>query len=234
MASTINLQATVTWSLPYIDYQPLTIGGPDPAVTNANLVKQTMLGPPFTWPWNRVESAPIDCVAETQDYVAALDDFGFIEMAWVEFDGDIKEVKNKRTISKDGTFGRPEFIAAQLDDNAGNITFRLMPCPDKAYVLTVVYQRKASKVLSLAGLWSPIPDELSYIFNYGFLALGMPLTDDPQFQTFNDRFIAHLLSAQDGLDEMQRNIFIANWLDVTKQIQRSGMQAQQGTLSRTR
>lgn len=234
MSSTINLQQTMNWALPYIDYQPLDIGGMEPALTNANIIRQTILGPPFSWPWNRVENSATTCEVGEQDYQMALSDFGFLETAWITLGGKKFELKLKRRLSQDGSEGRPEFIAVQLDDNNGNITFRISPQPSQAFTLTVVYQRKALPLVTFASRWDPIPDELSYIVNPGFLALSMPLVDNPEFATFNDRFIAHLLSAQDGLDEMQRNIFIANWLDVTKQIQRSGLQVQQGTMSRQR
>lgn len=234
MGSNVNIQQTVTWTSPYVHYQPLSIGGLDPAITNANLVKQTMLGAPFTWPWNRAESPGIACSIGTQDYPQALPDFGFIEKAWITIDGDTKELTNQRTLSKDDTKGRPQYISAQNDDGAGNITFRLMPRPSKACILNVCYQKKSNPIVSLGSRWTPIPDELGYIYQFGFLALGLMVTGDVRFPIFNDRFIAHLLGAQDGLDEMQRNLFLGTWLDVMRTVQRSQTQLQQGTASRSK
>jgi hypothetical protein len=242
MASTLNLQQTLLWTGPFLHYQPLTIGGTEPAVSNANLVKSTILGPPFTWASNRAESAPITLIPGTQDYLVNLPNFGFLEKAWVTLTTGVApnttttttEITVSRGLSKDSTSGRPDHIAVQLDDNAGNITFRLMPDPDQAYTLTVCFQQKALPMTSLASLWNPIGDELSYIFNFGFLAMSLILTGDARFPIFNDRFISHLLGAQDGLDEMQRNIFLGNYLEVMRQVQRNGMQTQQGVMGRAK
>jgi hypothetical protein len=228
MASTINLMQTILWTGPYVHYQPLAIGGPEPAISNANLIKSAMLGPPFTWPWNRNEPPAIELIQGTQDYTAALSDFGFIEKAWVNDGTETKEIEVKRTLSKDTSQGRPEYVSVQLDDNAGNITFRFMPCPDQDYTFTPSYQQKATPFTSLANRWNPIPDELAYIFQPGFLAMSMLVPGDSRFPIFNDRFVSHLLGAQDGLDEMQKSIFIGNWTDVMRQVAGSQMKNQQG------
>ena len=236
MPATINLQQTILWTGPFVRYQPLVIGGTEPSMSNANLIKQTILGAPFTWPWNRAETAPINCIVGTQDYAAALPTFGFIEKAWLEdpVSHEVKEISLKNGLSKDSTKGRPGHISVQNDNGAGNITFHLMPAPDKAYILTVLFQQKAIVMSSLANRWDPIPDELGYIYQYGFLALSMMITGDARFPIFNDRFVAHLLGAQDGLDETQKNIFIANWTDYTKQVLRAQITPQQGIQSRGR
>src|SRR5271170_5456756 len=52
---TIQLKATLEWAKRYIANRDATIGnGVEPAITNANLILQTILGPPFRWRWNRV------------------------------------------------------------------------------------------------------------------------------------------------------------------------------------
>lgn len=242
MSSTISLLNTILWTGPYVHYQPLAINGQHPSIANANLVKQTMLGSPFAWPWNRVETDPITIVVGQQDYTAVLPNFGFIEKAWLTFTVgtspnviiEIKEIGVKTSLGRDSTLGRPEYISVLKDDGQGNITLRLMPAPEIACTLTVQYQSKSLPMRSLGSLWFPIPDELSYIVNYGFLALSMMVTGDARFPIFNDRFVSHLLGAQDGLDELQRNIFLGNWLDVMKQTSRAGLQSQQGTLSRAK
>jgi hypothetical protein len=234
MASTLNLMQSVLWTGPYIGYQSLVIGGMEPAMTNANLVKQTILGAPFRWPWNRSETEAINVTKGTQDYVQALPDFGFIEKAWLTIGTEIKEITVQNGLSRDSSGGRPQFISTQTDDGLGNITFRLLSSPGQDGSLNILYQRKSALMSSLASRWNPIPDELSYIANFGFLALGMVVTDDARFPIFNDRFIAHLLGLQDGLDETQRNLFLNTWLGVTKQVQRAAMMPQQGMQSRGR
>lgn len=228
-----NLQATLNWCLPHLGYQPLTIGGLEPALSNANMVKQTILGPPFCWNWNRA-TLPIVCTLNIQDYVEALSDFGFIEKAWVQNADatDIKELEVENALAATKEKARPRFVAAQNDDSAGNITFRTMPKPDEAYTLSVLYQKKTVLMTSLASLWSPIPDELSYIFNFGFLALSSILNNDPRFQVFNQRFLSHLLGNQQGLDEMKRNIFLGNWLEITKAAISAQVKTTQGNAAR--
>jgi hypothetical protein len=229
----LNLQATMLFAAPYIGFQPMTIGGLEPALTAANIVKQTILGAPFTWAWNR-GSATIACVQGTQDYVKALSDFGFIEKAWAtSADGNsIYEMQVKQPLSKSKETGRPDFISAQLNDGAGNITFRTLVAPQEAYNIEVLYQKKAVLMTSPASLWYPIPDELSHIFNWGFLALATLLVEDGRSERFMQRFIAHLLGAQDGLDAMQKQIFLGNWLEITKSLQRATQSAAQGTQAR--
>jgi hypothetical protein len=229
MPATQNLQATLNWCLPHLGYMPLTVGGMEPALSNANMVKQTILGPPFCWRWNR-GTTTLNVSNAAQDYIAALADFGFLEKVWIDTDGqtDIKEFENVNVLSATREKSRPKQIAAQEDDGAGSITFRLMPIPSVDGVVTVLYQKKAILMTSLASFWDPIPDELSYIYNWGFLALSSILSNDPRFPIFNQKFLSHLLGNQQGLSEMQRNIFLGNWLEITKAAMVAQLKTQQG------
>lgn len=233
MPSTVNLQSVVNFCAPYINYQPTSIGGNEPALSAANLILQTILGPPFTWRWNRA-TVVFPCVAGQQDYVQALPSFGFIEKATVTTaDGtDIKEIEVQNVLSKSKESGRPSSVSAQIDDGAGNITFRFQVVPEQVYSVEITYQKKATPLLCLASLWTPIPDEMAYIFNYGFLALVTMLVNDSRWPIFNQMFTAHLLGAQDGLDEMQRNIFLGRWLEITKAAERANLKTQQGVAAR--
>jgi hypothetical protein len=58
-------------------------------------------------------------------------DFGFMEKAWVkEVDNsDLKELEIRTSLAASVEKARPQFISAQSDDNAGNISFRLMSPP---------------------------------------------------------------------------------------------------------
>ena len=67
MSTTRNLQSSALFALPFIGYQPVNISNSEPAVTAANLTKQTILGPPFKWNYNRGEfSFPTE--PNDQDY----------------------------------------------------------------------------------------------------------------------------------------------------------------------
>lgn len=237
MPSTENLQSAIAWCAPYLAFQPLAIGGPEPALTIGNVILQTMLGPPFCWRFNRATAAPFTCLTDgTQDYSVAISDFGFIEKAWLQdpASGPYRELVYKSPLARTSEKDRPLHICDQGDDNAGNITFRLMPAPDQAYPVSVQYQRKAALMLSLASTWAPIPDEFGYIYKWGFLALAAMLRNDSRFPIFSDKFVSHLLGAQAGLDEMQRNIFLGNWLEVTRAALRSDLMTKAAATARTR
>jgi hypothetical protein len=235
MPSTLNLQNTINFTAPYINYQPTTIGGMEPALSAANIILQTILGPPFSWRWNR-STVSVLCVAGQQDYVETVADFGFIEKATVtSADGkDIKEIEVQNILSKSKDPGRPNYVAAQFDDGNGDITFRFQKVPEQAYTAEITYQKKATPLLCLASKWSPVPDEMAYIVNYGFLALITILVNDARWPIFNQMFTSHLLGAQDGLDEMQRNIFLGRWLEITKAAERAQLKTQQGVAARQR
>lgn len=237
MASTITVQNTVTWAQGYLFSQPVSLGSAlEPAITVSNIVKQAMLGPPFSWRWNRATPAAFALTAGTQDYAKALADFGFLEKAWINDGTNTKEITEiVDLLSNETVQGRPDqAIAAQLDDNAGNITFRLTPAPDAAasYTAQLVYQKKATLIAALATTWTPIPDELSYIYQYGFLGMALAFNKDPRAQIYDARFIAHLLGCQGGLSEMQKNIFLGKWLSTGLEVGTANQRASMGVQGR--
>src|ERR1700723_2552450 len=114
MASTIELQGTYNWAYGYTQFEPLSVtaAAGEPALTNANTVYQTILGPPFRWNFNRA-TATFTCVAGQQDYPTTVANFGFIESASRTLSGStfaIQEVK--QDISADSNSGPPKAIAA--------------------------------------------------------------------------------------------------------------------------
>ena len=234
MSSTLNIQATLDFTLPYVKFQPMTIGSQDPALTAANMTLQVMLGPPFQWRWNR-NTASFACTPGQQDYTVAISDFGYGEVASIaDTSGANTEITFKKVMALDGsTNAQSAFIATQGDDNAGNITFRLTPPPDQAYTATVTYQCKAPQILSLAGTWAPVPDENQYIYNWGFLAMAAMLTGDSRLPMYSQKFIGHLLGAQSGLTEREVNIFMGTYLQRTGQVASAGLMTQQGVTART-
>lgn len=238
MASTITLASTVAWAQTFTRYQPLTVGANnEPAITNANVIKQTIVGPPFIWNWNRASDSSTSTAAGTQDYTIALAAWGFVEKVTVtDATGVVTELEIKQVISADsaGTLNRarPNFVSVQTDDDAGNITFRLMPVPDAIYALTVVYQKSPALFTTTAALWSPIPDKYQYIYSRGFLALAMSLVDDARFTVEHTRFLASLLGASEGLSETEKSIFMGNALGNNAQMQAGQIRTQQAAQAR--
>lgn len=245
MASTFNLQATANWVLPQVGYKPINIGPQsEPLMTSANLILQTILGPPFCWRWNRAEFTfnitkasvpPTSPPTGGTDTVAAVPTFGFIERASListAAGGKYWPLKVANELMRDSGQGRPESIAAQLDDGAGNITFRTVSGPDGPYTVTICQQKKPIILQTMTDLWSPIPDEYSYIYNYGVLALMLMYQGDARFQIANRDFLSRLLGAAEGLTEMQRNLFLGNWEMITRQMEAGGLKTKQGVVAR--
>lgn len=229
MPATRNLQASAQWALPLLDYTPITIAGPDPALTSANLTKQAILGAPFCWRWNR-SVATFQCVVGTQDYSLPVRDIGFIEKVTL-YDAAAKKqwpVKNEGALGAESNTQRPQSGTLQGEDSSGALTYRFNTPPDVAYLATIIYQRRAVPMTSMACTWGPIPDELAHIYDWGFLANLSIHTRDSRWPVFQQRFVAHLLGAQDGLEAMQRNIFLGNFIDAQLAQQRATMGVQQG------
>jgi hypothetical protein len=224
LASVIQLTNTQSWAQSFVRNRPLGVvagyGGAstDPGFTNGSMVLQTILGPPFAWRWNRTIST-FNLVAGQQDYPEALATFGWIEHAEVQ---DIEQTPNKwyplepvLSLGLETSQGRPGHISAEKDNNAGQITFRFSVVPDQPYPVSLTTQNKAILFTALTQTWAPIPDEYSYIYNWGYLALALFYADDPRWQMANQKFVAHLLGAAQGLSQTQISIFLNNWAAIS-------------------
>lgn len=148
--------------------------------------------------------------------------------------GTTTEISETTTILGTGSErGAPNKISPQIDDNNGTITFRILPAPDRVYTVEVIFQKKIpSLVTSTASFWTPVPDHYSYIFQWGFLALMLAYNQDMRWAQANQKFVAGLLGAAEGLSEEQKNIFQSAWLNTMTEQQVTGMKAQQGVGSR--
>jgi len=144
--------------------------------------------------------------------------------------GTTTELSETETILGTGSEpGQPVRISAQVDDNAGNITFRLQPAPDRIYSVEVIFQKRIPQLInSTASTWAPIPDHYSYIYQWGFLALMYAYNSDPRWAQANQKFVSNLLGAAEGLSEDQKNIFQSAWLNSITEQQFRGLEAQQG------
>ncbi len=92
MAATRSLQNSIDWMKPFLSWANLTIGtNNEPAFTSANQILQTIVGPPFIWPWNRGTANFLTTVGQ-QDYNAAISNFGWLEKATIELAGTITHV----------------------------------------------------------------------------------------------------------------------------------------------
>lgn len=233
MSVTRNLQSSVLFALPFIGYQPANISNGEPALTAANIIKQTILGPPFKWPFNRGILA-FDIDGSSQDYLVNQPNFGFLEQIWLTDNTSqkVKEIEVKRSLAAESSIQRPQSAAAQILDDEDNITFRLNAIPDTSYSVEAFFQQAPNWMASLACLWAPIPDHLAYIADWGFMGMLSMLTKDARSPIFMQKFVSHLLGAQEGLTQLERNIFLGGWLDVMTQQQSAQMTTQQGVAAR--
>lgn len=222
MATTIKISDTLNWIAGLIVQRPTTgVGGVagEPGLTSANKVMATILGPPFRWQWNRTEVSVITTGPGVPDYTKNLPTFGWLEKAWWTNAGmnpTVKELEVFQTLGQEAKQNPPQKIAPILDDNAGNITFRLFPPPDQPqssnYQVTLQFQKAPVLAASVSGLWSPIPDKLSYLYETGLLA-HMQAIYSPQLYAMNiELFYRQLVGAAQGLSETEKNIFLEDKL----------------------
>jgi hypothetical protein len=284
----------------------------EPAITAANIVMQTILGPPFTWFWNTTEigfttsptpqtsaitnvtisageltvvgnnsfsfgspiflsgittvtqlngllvipdtvtptgftapvtladvsSTPVTGTATnttTQDYTLPVPEFSHIEHASVldinqtPAPGRWTELTVKENLSLETKADRPRWLNPHMEDGAGNMTFRVLPPPDKAYPVSIHIQNSAPRITSVNQTWAPLPDYMQYIYTWGFLTLIWSFSDDARAPVANQKFIAGLLGRAEGLSEEDRNVFLNNWNSLTGLEQ---MKTQQGVQAR--
>ena len=311
LLSTIKISDTIEWAKKFsFGRNPVIGNNLEPALSSANMVMQTILGPPFAFWWNNEEvvftcnptlktatitniaivagvltvtatnsfavgdmvlpsvvgattglngqileiltASPAQFTANTtvanvashadtgtitamttQDYTTATSEFSHIEHASI-FDinatpGEWKELEVKNNLALDSTIDRPRFVNPHVEDGNGNMTWRVMPAPDKAYPVAIHIQKAPSLVTSINATWAPIPDYMQYVYNWGFLALIWFFADDPRSGFANQKFVAGLLARAEGLEDEERNAFMNNWNNLT-----SGqlMRDQQGVQAR--
>ena len=138
--------------------------------------------------------------------------FGWAENASVQDPTSSKwiQIENKVDLALDAATSRPQFIAAELLGTLG-ITFRLMPVPDKAYPVAITMQQSAQLITSLNQTWSPLPDDLGYVYQMGLLSFAYEFADDTRWGPTRQRFIAALLGAAQGLTQTEVDIFLTNF-----------------------
>jgi hypothetical protein len=226
MPSTITIQMTINWELGLLEQQPVLINGLDPAISAAQLVLETVLGAPFSWPWNR---GIITYSSAAQDNTLAVPNFGFCEGGSLVPTGGGKSwaLAVKHFLEVDSSSARPQWVGPWIDDGAGNITFRSMPSPDQSYNYTLPFQKKAPIIYSVAQTWAPVPDDKVYMCQWGHLSLMSLIGNDARFNEYNQKFITSLLSSHGALTDLERNIFLGNWLRAQSQQQAAGLAVQE-------
>jgi hypothetical protein len=234
MASSILLQRTVNFGQQCLRNAPLVgIGGfaNEPAFSIADWVRQFILGPPFSWRWNRVVTT-FSTVQGTQSYTQALPSFGWIEKATVSDGTTTKELQVALNLASDSVQNRPISISPVLDDDSGNITFYLLPVPDKAYTVSVTYQKAAPVFANLTDTWAPIPDYYYYLIETGFLAKSYEYNNDERFAPTMQMFVRQVLAANAGLADTQKNLYMEEFINSAREQQAELGNSQAGRAGR--
>jgi len=244
MATTVKISDTLNWITAFLVQRPTTgVGGitNEPGLTSANLVMQSILAPPFKWEWNRKSAtAAITTVAGTSDYTIALSDFGYLEKATLVNPAAVAplaknfELNIFKVLSNEGKQNRPQSLAILLDDNTGNITFRLFPVPDLVYTVDLLYQKAAILATTLGNTtWTPIPDKFAFLYERGLLAQLQGMYNGQLYAMGMELFFRQLVAAAEGLTETEKNIFLEDSLRSVKMRAAEITGIQQGKAART-
>lgn len=237
MASNYTLNRVVQYTQRFIGQAPLTFTNTnDPAFAIGDWVRNLILGPPFSWRWNRTIVPTITCVVGQNNYQVNLSTFGRIEQASIT-DTTVSpnaayELQNGLLLTADVTNNQPTRIAALLDDGNSNITFRLQPPPDKAYLLSIITQNSSPTFKNMSDSWAPIPDYMQNIVQELYLAKAFQYKGDERFAATMQMGVRSLIAVSEGLTEGEKNSFIHDALATTLTQQNATQMAQLGNQSR--
>jgi hypothetical protein len=160
--------------------------------------------------------------------------FGWIENVSLQDPTSSKwiQIENKVDLALDSAQSRPQFISAEIIGSLG-IVFRLMPVPDKAYVVALTLQQAPPIITSLNQTWSPLPDYLGYVYNTGLLSWVYEFADDARAPQKRQEFVARLLGAAEGLTATEVDIFLSNFNSLSLSPIERQIQMQQGNQGRS-
>lgn len=235
MSTTIKISDTLNWVYAFVQGRPTQgVGGTagEPGLTSANLIMGVILNAPFAWEWNRAETT-FTTTAGTSDYQESLASFGYLEKAesttgQTAPNPTVRELEISRVLAQDSQSNPPQRISILLDDNNGNITFRLFPTPDDTYTVTLTYQKAPITLAAGTNLstatWSPIPDKLAFIYETGLLAQIQGIYNVQLYFNGMEMFYRHLVGAAEGLTETEKALFLGDRLRELK-TQQSAMES---------
>lgn len=245
-SNTRTLQESVEWASFFLSRRPFYGLDPgstlEPALTSANVIIQTMLQPPFSWRWNR-NTTTFNITTVGGDVLKSIPDYGFVEKFVVTpsagpNSGNPYEVPySEILLSQDNNAGKISTIAAWLDDNNGNITFRTMPGkPDFNSTVTIIYQKAPvllTGVYGSGGTW-PIPDSYGHVYDNGLLFYFLLYAGDSRAFAIGQKFASNLIALSEGLDEQKKAIFLGEWETILTQAGRGQYKMQLANDGRTR
>jgi hypothetical protein len=201
MATTKTLQETVDWARTFTKLVPIVgIGGfsNEPALTICNSVIQEILSPPHKWKFNRAELTSFITIDGTQDYPETVTDMSWLESCVIEDEANTstspqlkptREIEAVQDLPKESIRDNPEKVCI-LKEATTTTTLRFWKVPAtvvwRAYV---IYQKKPVIKTALTANWSPIPDDLAWVYQQGFLAMAYKMADDTRAETEYRKFL---------------------------------------------
>lgn len=94
-----TLQQVINWGLNKVNYIPLTVDAGEPAIGDANNVKQLFLSAGLAWAFNRASTTFKTIIGQTDYTVNALTDFNVLEIATFQKCGTITNVAGSGTVA---------------------------------------------------------------------------------------------------------------------------------------
>jgi hypothetical protein len=171
MAATVTLDQTINWVRPYLNWANLSIGAAgEPAISSANLILQTLVGPPFKWPWNR-GTAKFQTIQGVQDYTMNITQFGYMEAVSAQMCGVITSVVANGTtavfqavnnfaggsLAQEGAFPIKVYIEGCTTTQLNGAQVMTAATPTSFTInTTVVVSESESGALALAGKIFPL------------------------------------------------------------------------------
>lgn len=125
-------------------------------------------------------------------------------------------------------------IITGCTNSANNGSFVVVSCSTTVLVVANgagVLESPASAYVNNFS-WDPIPNQYSDVYNNLFLAEALSSVDDAKSQIYRQRGVAAFLAKSAGLSEMQKNIFVQQWLQRGVERANVGTSTQQGNAGR--
>jgi hypothetical protein len=241
MATTV--QNLIDFAQTFTQYSPLAVGtGNQPALGIANEIQNLMMNPPFTWGWNRAENNAVSTVPGTQDYVMPVPDFGFLEkVTLTDPTGNtwnVSDVYNTAALGLgDATTNkrnRPNSASVHTINFGTSFKLRFLAVPDQIYLITIDYQKLVAPLTALTGAGGilVVPDQYIDIFDNLFVGEALANVDDGRANTYRQRGVTALLAKSEGLDEMQKNLFLEIFWQRDRQMLAGQLRTQQAAQAR--
>ena len=166
-------------------------------------------------------------------YFQPIQPLGWVEKAVIIDANKVShEMGIRLNLGQESVQNQPFDLAPLLDSGTGIYTFRIIPAPEQPYTVILTNQNAAPNFTTLGGLWSPIPDYLSYLYNQGIIAKTFEYMSKDSFLAEEQLFLRQVIAANSGLTDSQVDIFLSDKIITARQGQSELGEAQQSRQAR--